>query len=318
MDIISLYYFSELAKDLHMTHTANRLFISQQTLSNHIRRLEEELGVQLFLRKPGLSLTYAGEVVLSFADIVNKEYTNLTDILSDIEHQERGVIRFGASSMRANTCLPHILSEFSRQYPQVELRLTDAISPKLEPMVLDGLLDFAIILSGDPNPKLIDHHLLNDRVYLCVSESMLRQYYGEQTDSLKAAAIHGANVADFARLPFCMHSNRLGNSLLECFEEGGVAPVTLFTSEDTRFATSMCFRSIAACFATQMRLISRQDDIPADVNIFPVHRHGVPMVQRISLIRRKDRYLPKYSWRFLELLFQFFDELELLRPERCV
>lgn len=318
MDITSLYYFSELAKDLHMTRTANRLFISQQTLSNHIQRLEEQLGVQLFQRRPSLSLTYAGEVVLSFADIVNKEYTNLTDILSDIEHQERGVIRFGASSMRTNTCLPHILPEFSRQYPQVELRLTDAISPKLEPMVLDGLLDFAIILSGDPNPKLIDHHLLNDQVYLCVSESMLRHYYGEQTDSLKAAAIHGANVADFARLPFCMHSNRLGNSLLECFEEGGVTPVAHFTSEDTRFATSMCFQSIAACFATQMRLISRTEDIPADVNIFPVHRHGEPMVQRISLIRRKDRYLPKYSWRFLELLFRFFDELELMRLERCV
>ena len=41
MDLISLYYFSELAKDLHITRTANRLFISQQTLSNHIQRLDE-------------------------------------------------------------------------------------------------------------------------------------------------------------------------------------------------------------------------------------------------------------------------------------
>ena len=40
MDTLSLYYFSELAKDLHITRTANRLFISQQTLSNHIMRLE--------------------------------------------------------------------------------------------------------------------------------------------------------------------------------------------------------------------------------------------------------------------------------------
>ena len=46
MDLISLYYFSELAKDLHMTRTANRLFISQQTLSNHIKRLEDSLDVQ--------------------------------------------------------------------------------------------------------------------------------------------------------------------------------------------------------------------------------------------------------------------------------
>ena len=42
MDIESLYYFSELSKSLNMTHTANRLYISQQTLSNHIQRLENQ------------------------------------------------------------------------------------------------------------------------------------------------------------------------------------------------------------------------------------------------------------------------------------
>ena len=57
MDTLSLYYFSELAKDLHITRTANRLFISQQTLSNHIMRLEEYYGVKLLNRKPSLSLT---------------------------------------------------------------------------------------------------------------------------------------------------------------------------------------------------------------------------------------------------------------------
>ena len=56
MDIISLYYFKEVAKDLHITKTANRLYISQQTLSNHIQRLEEYFGAQLLNRKPKLSL----------------------------------------------------------------------------------------------------------------------------------------------------------------------------------------------------------------------------------------------------------------------
>ena len=42
MDILSFYYFKELAKDLHMTKTASRLYISQQTLSNRILRMEED------------------------------------------------------------------------------------------------------------------------------------------------------------------------------------------------------------------------------------------------------------------------------------
>ena len=185
MDLTSLYYFSELAKDLHMTRTANRLFISQQTLSNHIQRLEDHFGAKLLHRKPTLSLTCAGEFVLSFAEVVNKEHRNLLDILSDVEQQERGVLRFGASPLRMNNCLPNILPKFSARYPNVELRVIDAFSSQLEPMVLDDNLDFAIVLSGNPNVKLVNHHLLNDQVYLCVSDSLLKRYYDNQAEELK-------------------------------------------------------------------------------------------------------------------------------------
>ena len=64
MNFETLDAFKELTKDLNMTKTASRLFISQQTLSNQIIRLEKELGVQLFERKPKLKLTIAGQHVL--------------------------------------------------------------------------------------------------------------------------------------------------------------------------------------------------------------------------------------------------------------
>jgi len=318
MDLQSLYYFSELAKDLHMTRTANRLYISQQTLSNHIQRLEDHFGVKLLNRKPTLSLTCAGEFVLSFANVVNKEYTNLKDILSDVEQQERGIIRFGASSMRMNTCLPNILPQFTERYPHVELRLTDALSSQLEPMVSDGKLDFALILPGEPNSKLVYHHLLNDQVYLCVPDNLMKQYFGDEAEELKTTALGGANVADFARLPFCLHENRLGYKLLDCFEEGGVSPNTYLTSADTRITTSLCFQGVAACFATQMRLINRQGDIPDNINIFPIYHHNQPLAQGLSLIRRKDRYLSHYSKFFLELLFRYFEELDHIHLEHKV
>lgn len=318
MDLTSLYYFSELAKDLHVTRTANRLFISQQTLSNHIQRLEDHFGVKLLYRKPTLSLTCAGEFVLSFAEKVSKEHRNLLDILSDVEQQERGVLRFGASPLRMNTCLPEILPQFSSRYPNVELRVTDAFSSKLEPMVLEDKLDFAIILSGDSNVKLVDHHLMNDQVYLCVAESLLQEYYGDQTEALKEKSIHGVDVTDFARLPFCLLENRLGYQVRECFESGNVSPKTYLSSSDTRISTLLCFQRLAACFATQVRLVNQMKDIPADINIFPVYYKGEPLTQRLSLIRRKDRYLSHYSKFFLDLMFQYFDKLEHIHMSRKV
>lgn len=319
MDLISLYYFSEMAKDLHITRTANRLFVSQQTLSNHLARLEEYYGTRLLHRKPSLSLTCAGEFVLAFAEVVQKEHTNLRDILSDVEHQERGVLRFGASPLRVNACLPEVLPRFSQRYPNVEVRVTDEISEKLEPLVLSGELDFAAVLSCTPKPELVAQKLMVDPVYLCVPDELLRRYYPEQAAGLKAQAIHGVRIESMARLPLCLHNNRLGQRLTECFTEQGVAPRAYLTSSDTQVSLSMCGKGLAACFATHMSLVGRRGELPKSVNVFPLHdAHDQPITQTLSLIRRKDRYLARYAKLFLELLEQYFARAEGMHMERVV
>ncbi len=318
MDFTSLYYFSELAKDLHMTRTANRLFISQQTLSNHIQRLEEYYGAKLFYRKPSLSLTTAGEFVLGFADVVNKEQVNLKDILSDIAQQERGILRFGASNLRLNMCLPAVLPAFSARYPNVELRITDAVTAQLEPLVLDSSLDFAITLNGEEHPKLVTQQLMDDQVYLCVADALLQNSYGERAAALKEKAIQGADVKDFSELSFCIFDNRMGRQIQQCFDTANVVPKVYITSTYTQVGTTVCFQRLAACFISQMSLVSQQNDIPPDINIFPLYYKGQPLTQRLSLIRMKDRYLSHYSKFFLEQLFQYFDGVERVRMERKV
>ncbi|MCI9158005.1 MAG: LysR family transcriptional regulator [Lawsonibacter sp.] len=318
MDIMSLYYFSELAKDLHMTRTADRLFISQQTLSNHIQRLEEYYGAKLLHRRPSLSLTTAGEFVLAFAHVVDKEQINLKDILSDIERQDRGVLRFGASAMRMGICLPAVLPKFSQRYPNVEIRLTDTITKHLEPMVMNGTLDFALTLNGEENPKMISHHLMDDQVYLCVSDTLLQSCYGGEAEALKEQALQGACVEHFARLPFCLFTNRMGYQIQQCFDAAGVLPKVYLTSTYTQIGTTACFQRLAACFASQMSLVSQQDEIPPDINIFPLYYKGQPLTQRLSLIRMKDRYLSHYSKYFLEILLQYFSDIEHIHLTRKV
>ena len=318
MDLISLYYFSELAKDLHMTRTANRLFISQQTLSNHIQRLEDYYGTRLLHRKPALSLTTAGEFVLGFADVVNKEQVNLKDILSDISQQERGVLRFGASNLRLNMCLPAILPQFSARYPNVDIRITDAVTARLEPLVLDGSLDFAVTLNGEDHPRLVSHQLMDDQVYLCMADSLLQNCYGETAQALKEKAIHGTDVKDFAKLPFCIFNNRMGRQINQCFDAANITLRAYITSTYTQVGTTVCFQRLAACFISQMSLVSQQKEIPGDINISPLNYKGQPLTQRLSLIRMKDRYLSHYSKFFLDLLFQYFSGVEQVHMERMV
>lgn len=67
MNFLHLYYFRIVAEELNITRAAKRLFISQQSLSNHIRHMEEHFNTKLFYRQPKLRLTYAGERVLATA-----------------------------------------------------------------------------------------------------------------------------------------------------------------------------------------------------------------------------------------------------------
>lgn len=319
MDFISLYYFRELAKDLNMTRTAQRLYISQQTLSNHIQRLERYYDTPLFYRKPSLSLTCAGEFVLAFAQVVEKEEVNLRDILSDIEHQERGTLRIGASMARGTQFLPRILPDFYCRYPQVTLQFVDGLSQKLEEMLSNGELDLAVVLSDQYRPDLVEHELCRDPIYLCVPENLLRQHYPpEAVQALKDSAIKGASIREFARLPFAMMTNRLGARLQECFLREQVTLSTLFTGPSTSQILPLCAKGVVACCCTHLSLMEARGHLNNQINIFPLLDQGAPMVQRLSLLRHKQRYLTHFTKYFMDLLFQTAAQLEQVQLSRAV
>lgn len=314
MDITSLYYFTEVAKDLHITKTANRLYISQQTLSNHIQRLEEYFGAPLLYRKPRLSLTYAGEFVLDYARQVMKEETNLKDILSDVAHMERGVIRFGASPLRAMV-LSNIMPRFSSSFPNVEIRLVNSISTNLAPMVSRGDLDFAIINHVEDDPNLLSDRLISDQVYFCVKDSLLEKYYGEEVAEIKARSVNGAHVRDFERIPVCLFDNFLGQKIHRCFEDERVTPRCYMTTSYTQISTTIGLQGLAAFFATRVNLLSRPDGIPAGINIFPLLHEDKPVFLDVFVVRNRQRYMTHYSKYFMELLLKYYDDVEKARLE---
>ncbi len=311
MDLVSLYYFRELAKDLNMTKTATRLYISQQTLSNHIHRLEQYYDTPLFYRKPNLSLTCAGEFVLAFAQVVEKEEVNLRDILSDIEHQERGALRVGASMARGVQFLPRILPKFYRRYPQVELRFVDSLSQRLEAMLSNGELDFAVVLSDTYRPDLVSHDLCKDPIYLCVPEDLFRKHYSPQeVKEIKARSAQGANIRDFTRLPFALMTNRLGNRMQEYFLREQVSLTAPFTGPSTSQILPLCATGVVACYCSHLSLVASGDMLSGRVNVFPLLDQGQPIVQRLSLLRHRQRYLTHFSKFFMELLLQSAAQLE--------
>ena len=305
MDPTSLYSFQELSKDLNMTRTAQRLYISQQTLSNHIQRLEQYYGVQLLYRKPSLALTCAGEFVLSFAQVMGKEERNLMDILSDIEHQERGTLRVGASMVRGTHFFPRIIPAFYRRYPRVEVRYVDGLSLGLERQVADGELDFAVVLSGTYSPELVAQELLRDPIYLCVPDGLLQQHYSPQeVRDIKRRSAEGAVLSDFARLPFILMSNRLGGRIQNIFAREKIQPQVIFSAPSTAQTLPLIAKGLAASYCTHMNLVAGRGQLDSHVNIFPLWDQGAPVEHPLSLLRHRQRYLTHFAKYFMELLFQ--------------
>ena len=320
MDITSLDYFIEATKELNLTKTATRLFMSQQTLSNHINRLETELGVKLFYRKPKLALTDAGRALLSFSHNVIVERSNLVNRLADIEGEKTGLLRLGASHLRARTGLPNILPRFYETCPKVSVSLTADNSINLVQMLKRGDLDMALSVIGEEEMGLDAELLLNDQLYICVADRLLKKYYSpKEIAAIKKKSVEGAYVGDFAKLPFaiCVPPNKRGETIANCFEEADVTPNVYLSSTSVLLFNSITINALAACFISHTGLAEAIHTFPEDVNIFPLYYQGKPSSQTLYLIKARGHYLSSYMHTFADLLRDYYQSVAVKNLTRA-
>ena len=144
MNFQHLKYFLTVAEELNITKAAERLYISQQSLSNHIGNLERELGVKLFTRSPKLSLTYAGDLLVDTATQILDLHSQYLSKVGDINRQYMGVLRVGISHTCGLALLPDILPKFHSEFPLVEFSLFEGNSTQLEDELSHGRTDLII------------------------------------------------------------------------------------------------------------------------------------------------------------------------------
>ena len=115
-------------------------------MSKQLKLLEEELGLQLFVRK-GKSLggiTAAGEQVIDRARKIMAEVDNIRSLASDYFHEEEGSLSIATTHTQARYVLPEVIREFRERYPRVSLNLHQGTSEQIADMVRANEIDFAI------------------------------------------------------------------------------------------------------------------------------------------------------------------------------
>ncbi|MFI5747730.1 LysR substrate-binding domain-containing protein [Streptomyces sp. NPDC051644] len=155
-DPAQLRTFLAVAQTLSFTQAARRLGVRQSTVSQHVRRLEEATGRQLFTRDTHrVDLTVDGEAMLGFARTILEAHERAAAFFTGT--RLRGRLRFGASEDFVLTRLPEILESFRRDHPEVELELTVELSGTLHQRLAAGRLDLVLAKrrAGDTHGELV-------------------------------------------------------------------------------------------------------------------------------------------------------------------
>jgi DNA-binding transcriptional LysR family regulator len=149
MDLGDLKIFAAVAREGGITRAAERLHRVQSNVTTRVRQLEQELGVQLFVRSgKRLHLAPAGQVLLDYAERLLALAREAQDAVQDAT--PRGLFRVGAMESTAAVRLPAPLSEYHRRYPDVTLELRTGNPQQLATAILAGTLDAA--LAAEPLP----------------------------------------------------------------------------------------------------------------------------------------------------------------------
>lgn len=308
MDLVSLNYFLEATKDLNFTKTAKRLFISQQSLSNHISRLEQYYDVQLFERKPRLKLTYAGEILREYANQERLAENNLKSALHNLKTETVGELHIGCSPNRTSIMVNELIPRFLPKYPHVKIHLQQYHSIDLWRQVLLGELDFSISIPHGSRPNIIATPLIDDYLLLLVKESLLEQYYGRE----KAAAFveksrEGISVHDFADLPIMTLS---GSNLIEsCYAQEGCRPNTTLSSNYPQMFVFSHYQNHSAAIIPYAHYQHIRKGLDSDIYAFPILVKGKRVDHQIALIRHMHKYLPPYGKYFFDLTLDYCSSL---------
>ena len=146
MNLRALQYFVKLADLRHFSKAAEACFVSQPTLSTQIKKLEEELGVQLVERSPkNIMLTPVGEEIAERARIVLSDVEQIRAVARRSGNPARGILRLGLFPTLAPYLLPHVVPGIRAAYPELTLQLAEEKTESILSMLRRGDLDAGVL-----------------------------------------------------------------------------------------------------------------------------------------------------------------------------
>lgn len=297
MNLRHLQLFCQVVNsNLNISAAAKALHTSQPSVSRHLQSLEEELGINLFVRskKRILSLTDSGEEVLESARRVLYELETIDQVGKAQGNEQRGNLVVAASHTHARYSLPKTVQSFIAQYPNVRLVLRQGDPHQIAEWIGTGNADIGICAEPLVRPKNIvffpchQHH----RIILTP--------HGHPLTLIKKPTL--VQLAKYPLItyeaPFTVHRR-----IVEAFNGKGLTPNFVLTATDVDVMKTYVKSGLGIAIVASLAYDTNEDAGLAGISASHLFK---PDLIKIAL--RKGTHLRRYVYGFIELFYPALDQ----------
>ena len=298
MNLKQALYIQTIAREGNITAAAKKLYVSQPSLSQMVRQVENEYGVTLFDRTVSpLRLTYAGEKYLQAAKAMLAANERLENELREIRQENSGLLRLGISVQRAIQILPVALPWFTMQYPKVSIDLREEGSARLEQLLEEGEIDLALAAIESVSPSL-SYTLIEKEVVgvLAGKGAAIAQQLPPGTPISLSMIREDAFVSLKPG-----HSVRVVQDAL--FHESGMKPQILLETDSLEVAKRVAVQAGACMLCSDIFVddYARRGGVFYPLMDYENRRH-------LYACWRKGEKLPRYAEGFIQIVSRILDK----------
>jgi LysR family cys regulon transcriptional activator len=304
MKLQQLRCLTEVARrGLNVSEAAEALHTSQPGVSKQIRALEDELGVQVFVRhgKRLTAITEPGKAVVAIAERMLAEAQNLKRAGEEFSNDQLGSLTIAATHTQARYALPKAVAAFKRRYPKVELRIQQGNPTQICDQVISGEADMCVAT------EMISHYpdLVSLPVYQwnrCVVVPPKHPLLKEAPLTLEKLAEHPIVTYDFA------FANR--SLVQKAFEARGLAPHVVLSAQDSDVIKTYVELGLGVGILAKMAFDAKRDVMLRAIDASHLFESSTT---RLGI--KRGSYLRRYAYDFIEA---FAPHLPAATVERAV
>jgi len=287
VEIKQMQYFIEVAKFKSMTKASENLYITQPTISNSIKLLEEELSVELFDRsKRQIVLTDAGKVFYKICKDFLKMYENIPVELNNLLEIEEGHVRIGIPTIMNVNRFTKLISEFHQLYPNVTFHILEDGSKRIEDEILKDDLDIGITVLPTDNSLFNSFFFFSEELKVVVNKNHCM------------ADQQSIDLNKLANESFILFNSDyyLNDRIKQCCRMSGFIPNIISESTQWTFIEQMILSDLGICILPS----SITDLLHEDLKSISISNLNIGW--ELAIIWKKEGYQNHITKKLLEFL----------------